>query len=102
MIGPEDAVATPKEMNIDEINAAIPRSVYLSADGLTPLQVTLGILVLGLIWVAAMSYFDLKNKHEAEALARDGREAIAGITKISHGRGTTYVDYTFPFEDAVY
>ena len=98
MIGPEDAVATPREMSIDEINAAIPRSVYLSADGQTPLQVLLGILVFGLICVAAISYFTLKDKHEADALQRDGQKAIGSVTKIIHPRRSgDYVYYAFPF-----
>lgn len=103
MIGPEDAVATPKEMSIDEINAAIPRSVYLSADGQTPLQVLLGILVFGLICVAAISYFVVQDKHTADALQRGGREVTASVTKIVHPRRSgDYVYYTFLFDGTIY
>lgn len=103
MIGPADAVATPKEMSIDGINAAIPRSVYLSADGLTPLQVTLGILVLGLICVGAISYSIIKDKRTAEALHREGHWATGSVTKIIHPRRSNdYVYYTFPFGDTAY
>lgn len=103
MIAPEDAVATPREMSIDEINAAIPRSVYLSADGLTPLQLMLGILVFGLICVGAISYLIGKDKRKAEALHREGHWATGSVTKIVHPRRSNdYVYYTFPFGDTIY
>ena len=103
MIGPADAVTTPKEMSIDEINAAIPRSVYLSADGQTPLQIFLGILVFGLMCLAAISYFVVKDKRKADALKRDGHEATASVTKIIHPRRSGDVVYfTFPFGGTIY
>jgi len=103
MIGPEDAVATPKEMSIDEINAAIPRNVYLSAEGQTPLQLMLGILVFGLICVGAISYSIIKDKRTAEALHREGHWATGSVTKIIHARRSNdYVYYTFPFGGTTY
>ena len=103
MIGPADAATTPKELSIDEINAAIPRSVYLSGEGQTPVQVCVGIVLLGLIWTAAISYAVFNDQHKADALRREGRQAAGSVTKIYHGRrsGDT-VYYRFPVGGTVY
>ena len=102
MISPADAVIT-KEMSIAEINASIPRSVYVSADGQTALQVILGILVFALIWIAAISYSVVTDKRKADALHREGHEATASVTKIVHPRRSgDYVYYTFPFAGTTY
>jgi hypothetical protein len=92
----EQESADYHEPTLAEINAVIPRRVYLDAPG--TLVVSLVFFLGGLAWIAA-SYFHFTTKtHHADLLRTEGRDAAARITRRLSGRGGTYVYYTFDVE----
>jgi hypothetical protein len=93
MIGPADAV-TIREMALDQINAAIPRRVYPSADTRKVVVIFLGMALLGFAALGAQTYSLVRDKDLSQALQRDGRETIATVTQVLSGH-TTRVYYTF-------
>jgi len=99
----EDQVRSAREPSIREINATIPRRVRLDPDGgYAPLAFVLIFLCVGAIWFGGAFYYYIQQARHRDALNRMGREAIATITEIYSGRGSTSVYYTFRFSDAVY
>lgn len=87
--------AATGEMTVEQINAAAPRSVYMSDDMQKGVLIFLGFVLLGVACLSSTSYTAVKEKHESEALARKGREAVATVTQVRYGRGTASVYYEF-------
>ena len=99
MIGPTDAVTT-REMSIAEINAGLPRSVEMSADGQTAVVLVLIVFLILSLFLAWVSYLEVRAVHKADILQRYGQETTGRVTRIwrSRGRGSnTYVDYSFSY-----
>ncbi len=95
--------ATSGEPSLRAINAAIPRKVRLDADiGATTLFFGLLLLGAGAVWFGMASYFAVRTQQHRAALNRDGRETIATITEIFHGRSSTDVHYRFRLGDVGY
>jgi len=95
-----DKARSPRELSIKEINAAIPRRVRLDPDGgHTALVISLIVLGVGAAWFGALSYYEVQQARHRDALSRDGREAIARVTKLTDSR-TVYARYTFHYDHA--
>jgi hypothetical protein len=96
----DDQTRSARELSIHEINAMIPRRVRLDPDkGYQALVFALIVLGVGVVWFGGLYYYCVQQSRHREVLNREGREAIARITRISGGR-TVYAHYTFRFSDA--
>jgi hypothetical protein len=93
------------EPTLQEINAKIPRKVYLY-DGQVALVFALLLLGFGAIWFGGAFYiYFVHQARQRDALNHYGREALGAITKIhlSAGRGGgTLVDYAFRVDGSDY
>jgi len=99
----EDEIHSAKEPSIQKLNAMIPRKVRLDADvGYKFLLFVIVFLGGGLICIGGASYYYAEQAWHREALNRGGREAIARITEIDSGRGSTAVYYTFRLSGTVH
>jgi hypothetical protein len=99
MFGVPDGV-TEKEPSLDEINAKVPRGVRLSDNGRDSLRAILVCLCGGLIWLGGASYYLVHQRQQHDALDREGFDAPARVTRISHGKGGPYVYYVFQVDGA--
>jgi len=99
----DDQTQSTTELKVHEINAMIPRKVRLDPDGGYAAAVAVLLLLgIGLVWFGGLAYYLAQQSRHREALNREGRETIAKVTKLTHGRGTTYARYTFRLGSADY
>jgi hypothetical protein len=97
----DDQIRGVRELSISDLNAMIPRRVRLDPDGgYQALVFILIAIAFGGAWFAWLYHDDAQQWQRRGALRREGREAIAQITKVS-GR-TRYAHYTFHLGDADY
>jgi hypothetical protein len=98
----DEQISNTRELSVHELNAMIPRKVCLNPDGgYTAVAMVLMLLSVGVVWFGALSYSLVQESRHREALSREGREAIAKVTRLTSGH-STYAHYTFHFGDADY
>jgi hypothetical protein len=97
---PKDAVT--REPTIEELNARIPRKVFLySNDSQSLLTMIVFFVGGGLIWFTTLAYLTTQQVQHRNALARQGQVTNATVTRILSGHSTSAV-YTFQTAGAAY
>lgn len=90
------------DVTISDVNAEIPRRVYLDSQSGMALGLGFLMLLFGAVMLIWISNGVLTGLHTQQVLGRDGRTVIGDIKKISHERIGEFVRYAFSVDGMFY
>ncbi len=97
---PKDAAA--REPTLEELNAGVPRRVFLYSNDSQFLLTAIVFLVGGgLVWFTSFGYLTMQKVQHRKALSRQGQVTAATVTRILSGHSLTAV-YAFQAAGAAY